>query len=133
VQLATDYPLLNIFWSMLIFFLWVAWFFILFRCIADVFRRQDVGGGAKVLWMIFLILVPFLGVFVYVIAENKGMQQRDLERIQAQQQQFDQYVRETASSGSGGAAEIAQAKSLLDSGAITQAEFDALKAKAIGG
>jgi hypothetical protein len=136
VLLATDYPLLDVFWSMLIFFLWVAWFFILFRCIADIFRRDDIGGGAKVLWMVFLILVPFLGVFVYVIAESKGMQQRDLERIQAQQQQFDQYVRETAGSSGGGggaAAEIEKAKSLLDSGAITQAEFDSLKAKALAG
>jgi hypothetical protein len=135
VLLATDYPLLDVFWSMLIFFLWVAWFFILFRCIADVFRRDDIGGGAKVLWMLFLIIVPFLGVFIYVIVESKGMQQRDMERIQAQQQQFDQYVRETAGSSAGGgaAAEIEKAKSLLDSGAITQAEFDSLKAKALAG
>jgi hypothetical protein len=133
--LVTDYPLLDVFWSMLIFFLWVAWFFILFRCIADIFRRHDIGGGMKVLWMIFLIVAPFLGVFVYVIAENRGMQERDLERVKAQQQQFDQYVRETAASsggGAGGAHEIEKAKQLLDSGAITQAEYEALKAKALG-
>jgi hypothetical protein len=130
-MLASDYPFLDVFWTMLVFFLWVAWFVILFRVIADIFRRHDIGGGGKVLWLIFVIIVPFLGVFIYVIAESKGMTERSLERAQASQQQFDAYVRETASGGGGAAAEIDKAKQLLDSGAITQAEFDAIKAKAL--
>src|SRR6478672_2862481 len=121
---ASSYPFLDIFWTMLIFFLWVAWFIILFRVIGDIFRRNDIGGGGKVLWLIFVIILPFLGVFIYLVAENKGMTERSIERAEASRQQFDSYVRETASGGS--AAEIEKAKQLLDSGAITQAEFDAL-------
>jgi len=127
---ASSYTFLDAFWTMLVFFVWVAWFMLLFRIIGDVFRRHDIGGGAKVLWLIFVIALPFLGVFVYVIAENKGMTERSLERTQASRQQFDDYVRTTASSG-GAAAEIDKAKQLLDSGAITQSEFDALKEKAL--
>ena len=128
--LAADYPFLDVFWTMLVFFVWVAWFMLLFRVIADIFRRDDVGGGGKVLWLIFVIILPFLGVFVYLIAENQGMAQRDLERAQESRAQFDAYVREAASTG-GTAAEIEKAKQLLDSGAISQAEFDAIKAKAL--
>jgi len=131
VLVAADYPFLDVFWTMLVFFVWVAWFMLLFRVIGDIFRRDDLGGGGKVLWLIFVIVLPFLGVFVYLIAENRGMAERDLERAQASRQQFDAYVREAASSG-GAAAEIEKAKQLLDSGAISQAEFDAIKAKALG-
>ena len=127
---ASSYPFLDVLWTMLIFFLWVAWFIILFRVIGDIFRRHDIGGGGKVLWLIFVILLPFLGVFIYLIAESKGMTERSLEEAKASRQQFDDYVRETASSG-GAAAEIDKAKQLLDSGTITQAEFDAIKAKAL--
>ena len=127
---AADYPFLDVFWTMLVFFVWVAWFLLLFRVIGDIFRRRDIGGGSKVLWLIFVIVLPFLGVFVYLIANNEEMTQRDLERAQAHQAQMDDYIRSTASSG-GAAAEIDKAKQLLDSGAITQAEFDAIKAKAL--
>ena len=130
IVFAADYPFLDVFWTMLVFFVWVAWFMLLFRVIGDIFRRHDIGGGAKMLWLIFVIIVPFLGVFVYLIAESKGMAERSIERVQASQQQFDDYVRETVSSG-GAAAEIDKAKQLLDSGAITQAEFEAIKAKAL--
>jgi hypothetical protein len=130
VLVAADYPFLDVVWTMLIFFVWIAWFMLLFRIIADVFRRHDIGGGAKTLWLIFVIILPFLGVFVYLIAESKGMADRDLERMQESKQQFDTYVRETASSG-GAAAEIDKAKQLLDSGAITQSEFDVIKQKAL--
>ncbi len=129
-MIAADYPLLDVFWSMLIFFVWVAWFMLLFRVFGDVFRRRDIGGGVKVLWLIFVIAVPFLGVFIYLIAENKGMVERNMEQMQARQQANDAYIQSVAGSG-GAAAEIDKAKQLLDSGAITQAEFDALKQKAL--
>ena len=128
--LGTDYPFLDVFWTIVIFFVWVAWFMLLFRVIGDIFRRHDASGFAKVLWLIFVIVLPFLGVFIYLIANNKGMTERSIARAQAQQQQFDQYVQSAAGSG-GAAAEIDKAKQLLDSGAITQAEFDAIKQKAL--
>jgi len=131
--LASSYPFLDVFWTILIFFVWVAWFMLLFRVFADVFRRHDIGGFAKTLWIIFVIILPFLGVFIYLIVESQGMTERSLQQAQAAQQQFDDYVRTTASSGGGGgaASELEKAKSLLDSGAITQAEYDTLKAKAL--
>jgi predicted PurR-regulated permease PerM len=129
-MLAASYPFLDVLWTMVIFFVWILWFILLFRIIADIFRRHDIHGGAKSLWLIFVILLPFLGVFIYLITQGHQMTTRDLQGAQASQQQFDEYVR-NVSSGSGSAAEIEKAKSLLDSGAITQAEFDALKAKAL--
>jgi hypothetical protein len=127
---ATDYPFLDVFWTILVFFVWVAWFMLLFRVIGDIFSRHDESGFAKVLWLIFVIIVPFLGVFIYLIANNKGMTERSIAKANAQQQQFDQYVRSTAGSG-GAAAEIEKAKQLLDSGAITQSDFDTIKQKAL--
>ena len=128
--IAADYPFLNVFWTILIFFLWVAWFMLLFRVFGDVFSRHDIGGGTKTLWLIFVLFLPFLGVFVYLIANNDEMAQRDLERAQAAQAQFNDYVQQAAGSG-GAAAEIDKAKKLLDSGAINESEFAALKAKAL--
>jgi hypothetical protein len=130
VILAADYPFLDVFWTMLIFVAWVAWFMLLFRIIGDVFTRHDIGGGGKALWLIFVIFLPFLGVFVYLIANNDGMTKRAMDRAQAQRQQMDEYVRSTAGAA-GPAAEIDKAKQLLDTGAITQAEFDAIKQKAL--
>ena len=126
--LAADYPFLNILWTMIIFFAWVAWFWILITVFADLFRRHDVGGWGKAAWVVFLIVLPFLGTLVYLIAQHDGMRERSVKQAEAQQAAFDRYVRETAG---GSAAEIAKAKELLDSGAITQAEFDAIKAKAV--
>ena len=130
--LAADYPFLDILWTMLIFFLWIAWFWILITVFADIFRRHDTSGFGKVLWLIFVILVPFLGVFVYLIANHDGMTKRNIERMQNQQAQMDDYVRSVSAGSGGAAAEIEKAKGLLDSGAITQAEFDSIKAKALG-
>jgi hypothetical protein len=113
---------------MVIFFLWILWFWLLFTIWADVFRRHDLSGLGKTGWLIFTIVLPFLGVFVYLISQGDGMAKRNVEQAQAQRAQFDQYVRDTAG---GGAAEIEKAKSLLDSGAITQAEFDQLKQQAL--
>jgi hypothetical protein len=128
--LGADYPFLDVMWSMLVFFLWVLWFWLLFTVFGDVFRRHDLSGWGKAGWLIFTIILPFLGVFVYLISQNEGMTQRNLERARAQQARFDDYVRESAGGG-GAAAEIDKAKQLLDSGAITQAEFDAIKQKAL--
>ena len=131
-MLATDYPFLDLMWTMVIFFLWILWFWLLFTVFADIFRRHDLSGWGKAGWLIFTILLPFLGVFVYLITQNVGMTERNLERARAHRAQFDDYVRETAGGGGGGAtAEIERAKSLLDSGAITQSEFDAIKQKAL--
>jgi hypothetical protein len=128
--LASDYPFLDVFWTMMVFFIWVAWFMLLFRVFGDLFTRKDVGGGSKVLWIVFVILLPFLGVFVYLIANSREMAERSVSRASAQQQQFDEYIQTTAGSG-GAAAEIDKAKQLLDNGAITQSEFDAIKQKAL--
>jgi hypothetical protein len=133
VPLAADYPFLDFLWSMLLVFLWIAWLFLLFRILMDVFRR-DVSGWKKAMWSVFLILIPFVGVLAYVIVNGADMTKRDIEQARAQQAQFDDYVRQTAGSGGGGgaAAEIAKAKELLDSGALTQEEFDQIKRKALG-
>ena len=128
--IAADYPFMDVFWSMLIFFLWFAWLLLLFRIFADIFRRHDISGWGKAAWCFFVIVLPFLGVLVYLIANGSEMAKRDMEHAQAARAEFDDYVKSTVGSG-GPAAEIDKAKQLLDSGAITQAEFDAIKAKAI--
>ena len=128
--IAADYPFLDVLWTMLIFFAWIIWFWLLITFFADVFRRHDTSGFAKVLWIIFVIVLPFLGVFIYLIVNHDGMTQRSMKEAQTQRAQMDDYVRSVAGSG-GAAAEIERAKGLLDSGAITQAEFDAIKAKAL--
>jgi hypothetical protein len=133
VIIAADYPFLNILWSMIIFFAWVIWIWIMIIILADVFRRKDISGWGKAAWIVFLIVLPFIGVLVYLIAQHDGMTQRSEEAAMAQKAQFDDYVRNVggAAGGGGSAAEIEKAKQLLDSGAITQAEFEALKAKAL--
>lgn len=130
-MLAVSYPFLDLMWTMLVFFLWIMWIWLLFTVFADIFRRRDLSGWGKAGWLIFAILLPFLGVFIYLITQNVGMTERNLERTRAQRNQFDDYVRTTAGGGGGAAAEIDKAKQLLDSGAITQAEFEALKQKAL--
>jgi Short C-terminal domain/Phospholipase_D-nuclease N-terminal len=129
-MLLADYPFLDIFWTMFVFFLFFIWLTILFRIFGDIFRRTDIGGGAKALWIIFVIVLPFLGLFIYLITQNDGMTQRALDRAESQRADMDSYVRSAAG---GAAGEIERAKGLLDSGAITQAEFDAIKAKALAG
>jgi hypothetical protein len=128
--IAADYPFLDILWTMLIFFAWVIWFWLLITVFADIFRRRDASGGTKVLWTIFVILLPFIGVFAYMLVNHDGMAERNIKQAEAQRAQMDDYIRSTAG-GAGAAGEIEKAKSLLDSGAITQAEFDALKQKAL--
>jgi hypothetical protein len=114
---------------MAVFFAWIIWFWLLITVFSDLFRRHDIGGGAKVLWMIFVIILPYLGVFVYLIANHDGMTERAMKQQQAAQQQLDERIRSAAPSSP--AADIEKAKQLLDSGAITQAEYESLKAKAL--
>jgi hypothetical protein len=123
-----DLPFLEVLWSMLVFFVFVIWIWIAITVLVDVFRRQDIGGWGKAAWTVFIIVLPYLGVLVYLIAQHEGMRERSAKHAQAQHQAFDQYVREAAG---GSAAEIAKAKELLDAGTISQAEFDAIKAKAL--
>ena len=129
--IAADYPFMDVLWSMIIFFVWVAWIWTLIMIISDLFRRHDTSGWAKAAWVAFLIILPFLGVLVYLIANGHGMGQRSAERAQAAQSQFNEYVQSVAKDGGGAASELEKAKGLLDSGALTQAEYDALKAKLI--
>jgi putative oligomerization/nucleic acid binding protein/phospholipase D-like protein len=128
VLLATDYPFLNILWTMIIFFAWVIWIFIMVQILFDVFRRRDISGWAKAAWTVFLIVLPFLGVLVYLIANHDGMAERSAKEAEGQKAQFDQYVQSVAG---GPASEIEKAKQLLDSGAITQEEYDSIKARAL--
>ena len=127
-MLASDYPFLDILWTMFIFFLFIIWIWILITVFADIFRRRDIGGGSKALWIIFVIVLPYLGVLVYLIANHDGMADRNVQQMQKQQEATDAYIKSVAG---GAAAEIEKAKGLLDSGAITQAEFDSIKQKAL--
>jgi len=130
--IVADFTFIDFFWSMFVFFLWVMWFWLLFTIWTDIFRRDDISGVSKALWLGFTILLPFLGAFVYLITQDDGMTKRNVARARRDREQFDDYVRETAGGGGGGAAaEIERAKGLLDSGAITQAEFETLKANAL--
>jgi putative oligomerization/nucleic acid binding protein/phospholipase D-like protein len=126
---AADYPFIDVFWSILIFFFWVIWIWIVITVLIDIFRRDDISGWGKAAWVIFVIILPWLGVLVYLIAQHDGMRDRSTRQAQAEKQAFDDYVRDTASGGA--AADIAKAKELLDAGTITQEEFDALKKKAL--
>ncbi len=119
---------LTFLWSLIVIFFMVIFFLLLFQVIGDLFRRHDASGGKKVLWLIFLIVFPFLGLFVYYLTNAEGMARRHAQQLEKSQQQFDDYVRTVAGSP---AEQIEKAHKLLESGAITQAEFDALKAKAL--
>ena len=115
---------------MLEFFLFVIWFWLLIAIFSDLFRDRDTGGGVKALWVVLLIVLPFLGILLYLIVRGRGMGERQAAQMQAAQSQFDDRIR-SASPSSSAADQIASAKALLDSGAIDQAEFDQLKAKAL--
>lgn len=128
----TSYPFLEVFWTMLIFFAFVIWIWILITVLIDIFRRHDTSGFAKVLWIIFIIVLPYLGVFVYLIAEHKGMTERAVKQQEAAQSQMDQYVQSVAGK-TDPAEQIAKAKGLLDAGTISQTEFDQIKQKALAG
>jgi hypothetical protein len=128
-MVAYDYPVLGVFWSMMMFFIFFIWLMLLFHIIGDIFRSHDMGGFAKTLWLLFVIVVPFLGVFVYVIARGHSMAQRGIDRAQAKDEAFSAYVQQTAASGGGSADELAKLADLKSSGVITDAEFAQQKAK----
>jgi Phospholipase_D-nuclease N-terminal/Short C-terminal domain len=126
--LAADYPFMNVFWTMVLLFAWLIFFAMVFTVLGDIFRRHDIGGWSKAAWCVGIILVPFLGVLIYLIGNSQGMAERKGKEMQAQQDQFAKHVQDVAG---GSATEISRAKELLDSGAINQAEFESLKQKAL--
>lgn len=128
-MLAYDYPLASLMLTMFWFFLWVLWFMLLFRVFGDIFRSDDLGGGGKTLWCIFVILLPFLGVFVYLIARGGAMGKRDMERAAESEAQFRSYVQDAAGSGTSTAQELKHLSELKESGVLTDAEFESQKAK----
>ena len=127
---ATSYPFLDILWDILIIFAWVIFIWIAITVLIDVFRRHDISGWAKAAWVVFVVILPWIGVLAYLIFNHSGMSERSAKEARTQQAQFDDYVRQAAGGG-GAASEIERAKQLLDSGAITQEEFESLKAKAL--
>jgi Short C-terminal domain/Phospholipase_D-nuclease N-terminal len=125
MELAYDYPLLSMFWTMLWFFLWIMWFVLLFRIIGDIVRDDELSGWGKTGWMVFVIVLPFLGVFVYVIARGKSMGHREINHARAQQAQFDTYIKKTAGDAGGAtsAGDLAKLSDLRARGDITDEEF----------
>ena len=134
-MIAYDYPLLNLFWTMLWIFLWIAWLVILFRVFVDIFRNHEMGGVTKALWVFFVIFLPFLGVLVYIIVHGSDMTKRDMKQAAEQRQAMDQYIRETAGTGGGGggtADELSKLVALRDQGVLSEQEFAQQKAKLLG-
>lgn len=134
-EVASGYPLLNAFWTMLVFFAWVIWIWLLFMVFADLFSRSDVSGWGKAGWTVFVLVLPYIGVLTYLIAEGRAMSDRREARARASQESFDAYVRSVAAApgGEAAAAEISRAKELRDSGAISADEYETLKRKALAG
>ena len=126
---AQNYPLLNLFWTMLWLFIWILWIFLLVRIILDIFRSDDLGGWGKALWVIFIIILPFLGVLVYLIARGSGMQKRDVRDARAADQEMRSYIRSAAETPPSTAEELSKLAALRDQGVLTEAEFDTQKAK----
>lgn len=130
-----DYPLLNLFWTMLWFFLWIMWLFLLFKVITDIFRDHELNGWAKAGWLVLCILLPYLGVLIYVIARGKSMTQRDLKQARESEAAFQSYIRKAAGTSGDGKAgsvdELARLAELKDKGAITDEEFEKAKAKVL--
>jgi hypothetical protein len=128
--LSTYYPpFLSLLWTMAVFFAWIIWFWLLITVFSDLFRRHDASGFTKVLWVILVIILPYLGVFIYLIANHDGMTERAVRQQRAAQHQLDEHIRSVAPTSTTG--EIEKAKQLLDSGAINQAEYESLKARAL--
>jgi hypothetical protein len=128
---ANNYPLLEVIWTIIVFFAWVIWIWTVIAVLSDVFRRHDLSGWGKAGWTFLVILIPFLGVLIYLISQGEKMAARNAEQAKEARKHYEQHLREVVGGGGGAAAEIADAKALLDSGAITQDEFDRIKAKAL--
>jgi hypothetical protein len=128
--IAADYPFLDIVFTMIIFFAWVVWIWMMILILSDVFRRRDISGWGKAAWIVFLIILPFVGVLAYLIAEHDAMTERRAAELQDADAQMDDYLRSVAAD-QGSAAEIEKAAQLLERGAISQTEFEAIKAKAL--
>jgi hypothetical protein len=130
--LATSYPLGEVFETILLFFIFVVWLMILFTVLSDIFRRHDITGGRKVMWIVLIIVLPYIGTFIYLVTQHNGLTERSQRQQKDARAQFDHYVQSVAAK-SDPAAQIAKAKELLDSGAINQAEFDQIKRHALAG
>ena len=128
---ASSYPFLNVLWDILIIFAWILFIWIAVTVFIDIFRRRDISGWVKAAWVVLVVILPWIGVLIYLLVNHDGMAERSEKQSQAAQAQFDDYVRKAAGTG-GPASEIEKAKQLLDNGTITQAEYDAIKAKALG-
>ena len=134
VNLAYDYPLLGAFWTIMWIFLWVMWFFLLFRVVVDVFRDDGLSGWAKTGWLVFALVLPFLGVFVYVIARGKNMGRREIAQARAQQDAFDSYVRETAKGGGTSSVDdLAKLSEMRSRGDITDDDYRRAKELVLSG
>ena len=127
-MLAYDYPLLGVFWTFMFWFLWIAWILLLFRVVVDIFRSRDLGGVGKAVWALFVIVLPWLGVLVYLIARGGKMAQRDIEEATTREAAFQDYIRRTAGSTST-ADELTKLSELRTQGVITETEFEQQKAK----
>jgi predicted PurR-regulated permease PerM len=128
--IAASYPFMSVFWDILIFFAWVIFIWIAITMLIDLFRRHDISGWRKALWVVFVVVLPWVGVLTYLIVNHTGIAERRVKDSQAAQAQFDEYIRHAAGTG-GPASELQKAKQLLDDGTITQQEYEALKAKAL--
>lgn len=127
--LGYDFPILGFFWSVFILFIWLAWFMLLFRVVVDIFRAKDMGGLAKACWLLFTAMVPFLGVFLYLVLRGNKLAQNEMADVQAQQEAFAQYVQSVSGSGASTADELAKLADLQAKGVISEAEFAAQKAR----
>lgn len=128
-----EYPLLDVLWTMTVFFAWVIWFWLLIMVFSDIFRRRELSGWGKAAWLVVVLVLPYLGVLIYLISQSRGMAERRIEAAQYAQMQLDERIRSVASANGGPADQIARAKQLLDSGDITRQEYEALKQKALAG
>lgn len=131
IEASTDYPLLDVFWTMLWLFLWIIWLFLIIRIVIDIFRSDDLGGWGKAGWLVFILILPLIGVLVYLIARGKGIYEREAAQARTSDQAFREYVRQTAGS-SGTADELSKLAALREQGVITEAEFSQQKAKLLG-
>ncbi|HEY4276728.1 MAG TPA: PLDc N-terminal domain-containing protein [Conexibacter sp.] len=134
--MATDYPFLEVFWTMLVFFAWVVWIWMMVVILSDVFRRRDIGGWKKAAWCAFMIVLPFVGVLTYLIVQHDGLNRRNVEQAETMQRQTDEHIRAVAGhsgggNGNGAVSEIEKAESLLARGTITRGEFEAIKSRAL--